>query len=283
MSQRAALSRLDRVTRELASIADELAAPCKPSGARDVLAIPFFYVADATRKAVTRKVFRHYANIAEKFDLAVVGVGSEGLLSRKLWCEFFPEVNYHEYPQIWTVSPGGAGSDGLRAKFDETVRAARVFDPERVFIGGSDDLITAGFFERAFTSNADLIGVGNGPDGGVRIVRLRRREVYDWDGSYRWAPDLEFCGGGLVLSRALLEEWEWAPFSDPGDEVGIERRARAQDARCEAFYPRRDDFCFWAVKTEQAVLNGWKQVARMKPHRAPREAFAEFDELWSTL
>lgn len=220
-------------------------------GSTDVIAIPFFYAADRDRAEITRRAFRHFSDVAAEVGARVIGVGSEGKTSRALWCEIFDEVDYHEYPQCWTArTVGGGGSDGLRAKFDETVRRARVHNPGRVFIGGSDDFIPVEWWRKAWASEADLVGVS----GGANIVQFAPRAVASriemWDGRYPHAPDIEFCGGGVVMSRDLLDAWGWAPFDATGDEVRIERRAREESWRVEAIEGR-----FWAVKARGAVLN----------------------------
>lgn len=276
--------RLAGVAEDLARLARELEdrPTARAPTATNVLAIPFYFVADHDRRNVTRKVFAHYANVAAELDLAVVGLGSEGKLSRTLFAQHFPADNYREYPQPASRMTG-AGNAVLRAKFDETVRAARPFNPARVFIIGSDDLIDSGFFAAALASDADLVGIGSGPPDAVRIVRLARREVHYWHGHYPNAPDLQCCGGGFGFSRRLLDEWDFAPFARPGDEVGIERRAREEGFTIEGLPAGADTFRFHAVKTERAVLNGWAQVARVGPVKAPPSAFADFSRRWDIL
>lgn len=247
----------------------------------DVLAIPFYFVADPERCEVTRKVFGHYAKVAADLSLEVVGVGSEGARSRRLWGEFFPDANYREYRQRWQGSASAVGSRLLRLKFDATVRATRQFDPQRVFIIGSDDILTAGFFAEAVESHADLVGVAGGTRDAVRLVRRSTEQVFVWDGRYPWAPDVACCGGGFGFSRRLLEEWRFAPFSEPGCEVGIERRARTDGASILTLPPAARSFRFWAVKGESGVLNGWDDIGQLGLREAP--LWTEFTDLWDAL
>lgn len=239
-----------------------------------VIALPFYWCGDAERAIVTRRVFRHYRNIADQLGVRVTGVGSEGKVSRGLWCEYFDEVDYREFPQTFTAN--NAGSEGLRGKFDETIRATRHLNPARVFIGGSDDLIPVDWYAKAFASEADLVGV----TGGAVIVQMdRSRPVRScaWDGRYASAPDVEFCGGGLVLSRALLEAWGWAPFGQPGDEVGIERAAREQGFTLEGIFGR-----FYAVKCRR-VLNAYSVAGRLGAASGDAWEMADFQRVWQAL
>lgn len=244
----------------------------------NVLTIPFFYTTDPERREATRKVFRHYKTIADNLNLAVVGVGSEGLHSASLFYRFFGD--YHEYPQTWdTIDAGGCA--GLRAKFDACIAATKKYDPAHVFILGSDDVLTEGFFRKAIESPADLVGVAGGPDGGTRVVRLSTGDIVEVRGPFPWMPDIQFVGGCLRLSRALLERWEWAPFAEPGDEAGIERRARHEGVTIEGLAGSRDGFACWNVKTER-VLNGWKSIGETSSTPAPHLT-AEFHSLWGAL
>lgn len=260
--------------------------PVVPVGAgQDVIAIPFFFCANKARAEITRRVFHHLRGVAEELGARVIGLGSEGEVSRRVWCSVFDEMDYHEYPQPWTSgrqggAPSGAGSDGLRAKFDETVRRARVFDPRRVFIGGSDDVISLDWWRQAWKSEADLIGV----TGGARIVRYGIRPeqsvLMSWDGKYSWATDVEFCGGGVVMSRALLDGWRWAPFDEAGDEIRLERRAREEGWAVEAI-PAES---FWAIKAPGAVLNEAARARRVGAAVVNDVALrADWNELWKGL
>lgn len=231
----------------------------------NVLAIPFYFCTHPQRRLVTHKVFAHYAKIAADLGLATIGVGSEGDVSRDVWSEYFAD-GYIEHPQTFTAGVGG--SEGLRAKFDATVQAAQRFGPERVFIGGSDDILPPEFFAHAFASDADVVGI----TGGCRIVH--DKQIYEWDGCYDWAPEVTLCGGGLVLSRRLLDRWGWAPFSEQGDEMAIERRARGDGFTIEGV-----ECGFWSVKTTGAVLNDCPPGLPM----ASPETHATFDALWAAL
>lgn len=239
-----------------------------------VMALPFFWAEDRERHEVTRRCFHHFRNVADALGMRVTGMGSEGAVSRALWAGIFDEIDYAEYPQNFVAT--NAGSVGLRAKFDESIRRTRYLNPDRVFIGGSDDIIPLDWFAKAFASDADLVGV----TGGALIVGMQNREPTRsqlWDGRYKSGKDLEFCGGGLVMSRRLLEAWEWAPFRDPSDEVGIERRARAEGWVVEGIAGR-----FYAIKCKQ-VLNSYSIGTRLGAVAQGMDEFRQFKQLWDSL
>lgn len=241
---------------------------------RWVCALPFYWIADKDRREVTRRIFRHYQRVRDELGVRITGVGSEGALSRDFWCAFFDEVDYREYPQNFQANHGGG--DGLREKFNETVRAVRHLEPERVFIGGSDDLIPLEWYKAAFTSDADLVGV----TGGAMIVEYHRgfpMRGHVWDGQYRHASDVSFCGGGLVIGARWLESLRWAPFVRAGDEVGIEREAREAGLSVEGFPGP-----FYAVKCRR-VLNAAQVAGRHGARLAEPAEFGAFLKVWDGL
>lgn len=246
-----------------------------PSGV-DVLALPIYFCEHPIRSEVTRRVLRHLRNVAEEVDAVVIGVGSEGDTSRNLWREFFDVSTYSEFPQVWArIGPGGHPM--LRAKFDETVRRAAIYNPSKVFIGGSDDIIPTEWFVKAFKSDADLIGVS----GGAHVVRIdggSHIEIYDWDGTYPGHDDIKFCGGGFVLSRGLLDKMDWAPFKENSDEIGVERRARRQGFRVEAIHAP-----YFAAKVPGAVLNAPGMAKRYGAELAGAAVRSEWKQLWGSL
>jgi hypothetical protein len=270
---RAAIDSIEDILNEPKPAPEIVAA--SPAGI-DVIAIPFFFVSNPLRAEVTRRVLRHFRNVADELDLVVIGVGSEGDVSRDLWREFFDVSTYSEYPQNW-VRIGAGGHPLLRAKFDETLRRAAIYNPGKVFIGGSDDLIDADWFRRAFKSDADLIGVS----GGAHVVRYiggSHVEIFDWDGTYPGHPDIEFSGGGFVLSRAMLDAMDWAPFKEGADEIGVERRARRMGYKIEAI-----NSPFFACKVPGAVLNDPRMAVKYGAQIAGAAVRQQWKTMWDSL
>lgn len=260
--------------REPPEIATEIVAA--PAAGIDVICLPIYFCEHPVRADVTRRVLRHLRRVAEEVDAVVIGVGSEGDISRDLWREFFDVSTYSEYPQVW-ARIGPAGHPLLRAKFDETLRRCAIYNPARVFIGGSDDIIPMEWFRRAFKSDADLVGV----TGGAHVVRIdggSHLEIWEWDGKYPGHGDIEFCGGGFLLSRNLLDAWDWAPFKDSSDEIGVERRARRRHFIVEGIEGR-----YWAAKVPGAVLNAPGMAPRYGATQAGQAVRAEWTKVWAGL
>jgi hypothetical protein len=216
------------------------------AGWRYAIVCPFYFTADSIRHDVTRRIFRHYAEMPFPF----IGVGSEGDTSRRLFGDVFGACDrYVEYPQdfdCFAERVPGAGCEGLRRKFDYAIQQAREWDPDYVFCTGSDDFVPTEFYNRKHS--ADLIGVGGegastnlwhtGTHGYAKVIT----SGFEWKGAH-------LLGGPLGFSRALLDELEWAPFALPNCEVGAEILVRERGGTIDAW-----PGSFWQVKTEK-VLN----------------------------
>jgi hypothetical protein len=174
-------------------------------------------------------------------DCTFIGVGSEGELSRSMFCDFFPETQYLEHPQWWKdadIGPGG--SAGLRHKFNKGIHRSYQFDPEMVFLIGSDDFYPRSMFA---PSDADLIGGAAGQDGGLFFWQYGSLdEAWYWDGK---SSGLDLIGGCLGFSTRLLDAYGWMPFQWEGDEAGVVRNITADDrwtieprARCWGWHPK---------------------------------------------
>lgn len=186
-----------------------------------VVVCPFFFCYDAVRADITRHVFAHYATMT---NITFIGVGSEGDLSREMFAEHFPDQNYREFPQYWSgESLGPTGSAGLRRKFNAAVAAAREYEPDVVFLVGSDDMVPEAFFT---PTDEEIVGLGQGADGGAHFWPYGLDVSYWWYGSSRSAAKTRLAGGVLGFSIDLLDKFGWEPFQFPGDEVGVENYVR---------------------------------------------------------
>lgn len=231
---------------------------------------PFYFCSDPARAEITRRVFKHYSLI----DAVFIGVGSEGDLSREIFCRDHPESQYREFVQDFDI-PGPAGSRELREKFNFAVRAAREYEPDRVFIVGSDDMIPPQFFRE---SDADLLGLSPGSGSGVYFWPYRSARAFWWEG-YAPDSDVQCVGGVLGMSLRLLDELDWRPFQFKSDEIGLERYVRATSGSVEL----RSGMPSWHPKAH-AVLNSFDLILRNRRlvNAAP-DVLAEFLEYWECL
>jgi hypothetical protein len=241
------------------------------------VAIPFYFCYDRERADVTRRLFRHYAWSVP--DVLVIGVGSEGDVSREMFCEQFPESHYVEFEQDWDSVPAG-GSPGLRRKFNAAVAATREYEPDLVFLAGSDDFMPPKFFA---PSDSDLVGNAVGPNGGGGYFwEYEHRDLaYWWSGENR-AHGHVLGPGPTGMSRKLLDELEWRPFQFSGDEYGVHRHV-LEDNPSKFSVETRKWVHGWHPKVE-CVLNTLARV-REAVHldRVERDTIDEWLQYWDAL
>lgn len=237
------------------------------------IVVPYFYCFDRARADITKRVFRHYSSVP---DSIFIGVGSEGPRSRTLLAEANPAAQYREFVQDWTYVPPSGNKD-LRRKYNATVAAAREFDPEYVFCLGSDDLVPVEFFT---PSGADLVGCGQGEEGGAYFWPYRSQTAYWWDGHSPFSKRGQFSGGVLGFSPKLLNALDWAPFQFDGDELGVEKFVQDDERfTLESRYGMQT----WHPKS-RSVLN---TMTLIRTHLVLEEVDSEitkrFLDYWNTL
>ena len=238
---------------------------------------PFYYCADPERYEITRKMLHHWANLAERFDITLIGTGSEGDLSRDLWCQHHPAEQYFEYDQsAWPQQPGAGSCPGLIDKFNRTVEHAREFNPDRVLLVGSDDYLSADYIARMLDSTADMTGPSSA------FLAYRDERVW-WDG--RWGPgwqQLKVCAGIYSFTPAALDKADWRPWQFGQHEGNLEL-AFTREFGC-TLEPISGGHGYWMVKGE-CVLNS---LQLMRDHgytiepAAPADV-AKFHAVWETL
>lgn len=235
---------------------------------------PFYFCSDHDRADITRHVFKHYANMP---DITFIGVGSEADLSREMFCEHHAEGEYREFEQYWDgnlVGPNGCA--GLRRKFNAAVQAARDYEPEAVFLVGSDDIVPSAFFT---PSDEELVGLGQGVDGGCYFWPYGLNVSYWWYGASAQRHKTMFAGGCLGFSLDLLDRLDWAPFAFEGDEVGLEQHVRETTGSLEARY----GMPAWHPKARR-VLNDMTTLSANLTLLTSDPAFtARFLDYWNTL
>ncbi len=242
-----------------------------------VIVCPFYFCFDKDRADVTRRVFKHYALIP---DTIFVGGGSEGDLSREIFNEAHDDANYVEFFQDWEPdSVGAGGSAGLRRKLNATIAAARKYDPDYVYIVGSDDMMPPGFFVPA---GGDLICTGQGPDAGAYFWQYGNRDFgYWWDGVSVTHPQTRIAVGCMGFSRPLLEAMDFCPYNAAGDEYAAE--AWVLDHPEFRFEFKRQPG--WHPKTDK-VLNDLPFMRKVFGEKLQQERGPEFDAFityWDAL
>lgn len=234
---------------------------------------PFYFCFDRARADITKRIFKHYASVP---DSIFIGVGSEGEVSEQLLRQAAPKAVYREYVQDFNCVPP-YGSDSLRRKYNATVSAAREFDPDYVFCLGSDDMVPAEFFT---PSDADLVGCGQGENGGAYFWPYGSQTAYWWDGHSPFSKRGVFSGGVLGFAPSLLDALDWAPFQFDGDELGVERFVQSDDRfTLEPRYGMQT----WHPKSG-AVLNTMKLIrTHLVLEEVDPEITKRFLDYWETL
>jgi hypothetical protein len=236
---------------------------------------PFFFCADPDRLEITRRIFRHYSTVP---NITFIGVGSEQDLSRQTFAEYHDEANYREFYQWWDTKLPANGSAGLRRKFNEGINAAREYNPDFVYIVGSDDLLPAEYF---VARDADLVGSAKGHGSGAYFWEYGdRNNAWWWDGESNNYRDMPFGCGALGFSTRLLDRLDWTPFVRQGDEYGVQGWALEQaDLEIEAIAGLPG----WHPKTD-AVLNTITFIAgRHSLVRVTGAPFEKFLAYWDSL
>jgi len=149
----------------------------------------------------------------EVFDLFAIGIkrlqkipsikitviisGSEGRTSRTM-------VQRHGFNYVEIAN------DPLGAKMNSAAIKAKEFKPDYVLCLGSDDIISPelmSVYERYMREKYDFIGVTD-----FFFYDLVTRQALYWAG-YREAYRRGYtCGAGRLISRRLMEAWNWRPW-----------------------------------------------------------------------
>lgn len=243
---------------------------------RVAVCFPFFTFGDPERHEITRKLLHHWATL-DGHEFVLVGTGSEGTLSRDLWCQYHPADRYFEYDQtLWDRPPGSGSSPGLIDKLNRTVQYARDFHPDRVLLVGSDDYLSADYLDAVLASDADLTGPSNA------FLSHRDERVW-WDG--QWGPTwrhLRACAGIYSFTPEALDLAGWRPWQYGSHEGNLEDTF-TREFGC-TLEPIDGRLGYWMVKCD-AVLNSLQLMRdhgyRIEP--ASAEDVAKFHEVWERL
>jgi hypothetical protein len=203
------------------------------------IVIPFYYCFNNENYSIISKLFKHYSDM----DVEVFGVGSEGNLSKDLFCRFFPEKNYLEFTQDWTYVPSG-GCEGLTRKYNTSLEfVLKNSTADFISIVGSDDFISKEFF--ANFSNDSVTGISGdyymmyGPKWGV-FESQKYCDIYG----------IKFSSGaGLTFPRHVLEKLGFDVFGGM-DEVTLEPKLHDLSIEMQSS-PNIFEYCVY--KTDQNI------------------------------
>lgn len=209
------------------------------------IVIPFYYCYNIENYNITSKLFKHYSSM----DIDVYGIGSEGELSKTLFCEFFPETNYLEFSQDWSGVPSG-GCEGLTRKYNTGLDfVLKNSNSDYITILGSDDFISEGYF-----SNFEQDSVTGISDDFYMMYRN------DWgifhSEKYRSIYGIKFStGAGLTFPRHVLEKLGFEVFAGM-DEVTLEPKLTELSIEMKS---SKNTFEYCVYKTDQNI-NGFNYL-----------------------
>jgi hypothetical protein len=150
------------------------------------------------RPELTRLFLSYYARLdVPGIDLVPVAVYSPEDDTR--WLR--DSLPWPPHPNPWTFTP--APNDPLGAKWNTGVRFLLTRDVDAVMVVGSDDLLSASYFELA----AEMLS--------KRWDYLYPQDFYVYDAPSRRLAYCEhlYAGAGRVLSRRVLDRLGWQPWA----------------------------------------------------------------------
>lgn len=176
-------------------------------------------------------------------NLEVFGVGSEGFLSKDLFCKFFPEENYLEFAQDWTYVPSG-GCEGLTRKYNASLQfVLENSNADFISIVGSDDFISKEYFD-----NFDDQSV-TGISGDYYMMQGPRWGIFASE-KYCASYGIKFSSGaGLTFPRHVLDKLGHDVFGGM-DEVTLEPKLHELSIEMKS-NPNTFEYCVY--KTDQNI------------------------------
>lgn len=203
------------------------------------MVIPFYYCFNNENYSITSKLFKHYSNM----NIEVFGVGSEGSLSKDLFCKFFPESNYLEFPQDWTYVPSG-GCEGLTRKYNTSLDfVLKNSEADFISIVGSDDFISKEYFY-----NFDSQGV-TGISGDYYMMNSSEYGIFSSQ-AYKNIYGIKFStGAGMTFPRTVLEQIGFEVYGCM-DEVTLEAKLHSISVELKS---SKNIFNYCVYKTSQNI------------------------------
>ena len=156
---------------------------------RAVLMIPMW-----KRPELTNYVFRYYdklkVTLLPDIELILLAIGSEGEVSKEI-----AERNgfdYVEYPNM-----------PLNRKHNAGIERARIYNPDKLFVANSDNIISANYFKFVATESKLATGLLD-----LYFLNFKERELGYWEG-YQTERKGEPLGIGRCFDREVLERCSW--------------------------------------------------------------------------
>lgn len=181
-------------------------------------------------------------------DCQVMIAGSEGSLSKNMVLEQGPPFNTYSETE----------NQPLAQKVNLPLRAARTWGADYVLCVGSDDIISPELMELyigAMRKNADFIGVTDF----YFYDTLTKTAAY-WGGYREPFRKGVTCGAGRVISKRLLDLWQWKIWETKHNSVldtSIDEKLKAVEHKQ----------CIFAMKDYGVMAVDIKSSTNMTPFK----------------
>lgn len=201
--------------------------------------IPFYYCYNPENYQIISKLFKHYSNM----NIDVFGVGSEGSLSKDIFCKYFPEENYLEFHQDWSGVPSG-GCEGLTRKYNTSLNFVLENSSTKfISILGSDDFISEEYFI-SFDENS-VTGIS----GDYHMMNSNEYGTFSSE-AYKSIYGIKFStGAGMTFPREVLEQIGFEVYGGM-DEVTLEAKLHSLSIDLKS---KDNIFDYCVYKTDQNI------------------------------
>lgn len=196
------------------------------------------------RPELTKIVLEHYAELANRYNLVLVAVGSEGEVSRKL-CESsgFIYIEHRNRP--------------LSLKVTALFKEARKHNVDGVVWVGSDDLMSEGLVKYYFDNfNAEMEQV-------ACLNSLYFYSIFHDKTIYLTYKSKELMGTARFMSRRVLDKLNWMPCGTHAYKRGIDshiyRHYTKLKIKEKMFTMEEAGGICVDIKTDE-VMTGWEMI-----------------------
>jgi len=230
-----------------------------------VIAIPMW-----KRPALTDYVFRYYSllqnELMPEINLQLVAVGSEKKKSRLIAeRNGFAYIEYKNRP--------------LNLKMNALIQRSRKYDPDVLFLIGSDDIISADYFRKIKPQSDVFVGLHD-----FYYLDFSTRKLGYWSGypKNRKRRD-EPTGPGRCFSREILEKCNWQLWSQSKKLMAnldgdCQRKLHSLGIGMKALTMEEIGCFAVGVKTKTNIWRNWNEIEFEKifSSRARRNIFRQY-------